>query len=195
MFENAEQCVFNIRDIVFINDSRVYLSATPHTITQSQYVYFNLTSKVFTGDADLVWGFDREEAKPTKPELYHPHNVSWNTSHDYFFYNVSSITTTTAQCELGNEYNSIKRNVTFSDEIYSNETFQLIVCFDSYEQNGTNYTIQWHIRHRKERNWINFPLDLLRYGSLSFLCFYFLILILFIGNLKYPEDGWIIEKI
>jgi hypothetical protein len=59
---------------VYVNDSNVYIRAYPHTITHSQWVYFNLTSKAYTGDIDVVWGFDTDIAKPT---MAYYHNPRW----------------------------------------------------------------------------------------------------------------------
>ena len=60
---------------VYVNDINVYISATPHTISGSGYVYFNLTSKIYEGDIDVYWGFDNSKVKPTKAEIYK--NSEW----------------------------------------------------------------------------------------------------------------------
>ena len=54
---------------VYINDSKVFISAEPHTIQDSSYVYFNLTSKIYEGNIDIVFGFDTSLIKPKKAEL------------------------------------------------------------------------------------------------------------------------------
>jgi hypothetical protein len=68
-------------NMVYINDTNVYLEANPHTITESGYVYFNLTTKSFTGNIDAVWGFDTDVAKPKSAEIYNPRTV--NTTQCY----------------------------------------------------------------------------------------------------------------
>jgi uncharacterized protein YxeA len=74
-------------DTVYIDDSKVYLSATPHTLSCSEWVYFNLTSKVYTGNIDACWGFNTSVSKPTKAEIYSPHWVNTTTNHQKIFYN------------------------------------------------------------------------------------------------------------
>ena len=72
---------------VFINDSRVLLSAEPHTLRSSGYVYEDLVSKVFEGDITVVYGFDTDLVKPRRLELYKPRNVTIEKSYtcDYNF--------------------------------------------------------------------------------------------------------------
>lgn len=56
-------------DTVYINNDNVYLSAYPHTLSESGYVYFNLTSKHFSGDIDFCFGFDSFQCKPISAEV------------------------------------------------------------------------------------------------------------------------------
>ena len=55
-------------DTVLIDDSNVYLSAYPHTLSESGYVYFNFSSKELTGVYDLCFGFNTLECVPTIAE-------------------------------------------------------------------------------------------------------------------------------
>lgn len=57
---------------VYINDERVYLAATPHTLIGSGWVVYNVTSKAYTGDIDLTIGVDTPLLKPTKLQRYNP---------------------------------------------------------------------------------------------------------------------------
>lgn len=66
---------------VFVNDSNVYLMQTPHTLTDSGYAYITLQSKQFTGNANVVFGFDSDNAKPKSIDLYNPHNVEFTASY------------------------------------------------------------------------------------------------------------------
>ena len=66
---------------VYVDDANVYLSAEPHTIYQSGYVYFNLTSKQYSGDIDVLWGFDTSITKPIIVDFYKPHNVNITKSY------------------------------------------------------------------------------------------------------------------
>lgn len=64
-------------DTVYINDTRVYISVTPHTLHDSGWVYLTLVSKKYTGEVDLVFGFDKEQGiHPKKIEYYSPHYVT-----------------------------------------------------------------------------------------------------------------------
>ena len=73
---------------VYVDDSNVYISAEPHTIHECGWVYFNITSKIYEGDVDIVWGFNTIYLKPKKAELYKPHNVtkSYTCPTEYFNY-------------------------------------------------------------------------------------------------------------
>lgn len=75
---------------VYVDDANVYIRAEPHTLSRSGIVTFNLTSKVYEGNIDLMWGFDTDYAKPTKAELYHPYTTnttkSFTCTGDYFNY-------------------------------------------------------------------------------------------------------------
>jgi len=152
-----------------IEDNKVYVEGTwgkleayPHTIHSSGWVYFNVTPYQDFGGLDFYWGFDTSKVKPKKAEFYQPHYVNWTTNHSLFLYNVSSFSATTEACEYGNEYNTYKYNVTYQTCSQYNETTgeceaysttSSIVCFDSYEQSGTNYTIYWHTKHSKLILW------------------------------------------
>ena len=51
---------------VFINDSKAYLSATPHTLAGDGWVEVELGTKQFTGDINVLFGFDTEQVTPTQ---------------------------------------------------------------------------------------------------------------------------------
>lgn len=57
-------------DLVYFEDSNAFLSAYPHTVSSSQWVYFNLTSYNQSGNIDAVWGFKGDSVKPTKAEFW-----------------------------------------------------------------------------------------------------------------------------
>ena len=149
-------------DTVYINDSNVYLSATPHTIYSSGWVYFNLTSKVYSGDIDAVWGFDTSITKPTKAEIYQPHWVNWTTNSSKIFFNVSSFVNTTEECDYGHDYNLHHKKGNYTEfggyDNTTNETIWIettaVVCYDSVEDLGNNdYRITWSTRHSRLENW------------------------------------------
>ena len=153
-------------DTVEREDANVYMGASPHTISSGGWVYFDLVPKTYTGDIDAVWGFNLPNVKPTKAELYHPHYVNWTTQHSQFFYNVTNITNPVEpyECTYGNSYNPLHKNVThhicseWNGTTWRCEAYNLTtvtVCFDSYEQNATNYTAYWHTKHSRFENWLD----------------------------------------
>lgn len=64
-------------DKVYIDDEYVYLSAQPHTIIESTWVEFTLISKQYTGDIDVVWGFDHDIVRPKTPQRWN--GTAYNT--------------------------------------------------------------------------------------------------------------------
>jgi len=141
---------------VFINDSNVYVSAEPHTLYSSGYVTFTVQPKDYTGDVNVIWGFNTSQTIPTSAELYHPHNVSWNTTSSYSVTNVNGFWETTKPCDYGNEYNTYKREVNYTlSGNNTTTTEQKVFCFDSWSQEGSDYTINWHTEHTKQVNWVD----------------------------------------
>lgn len=150
---NAEDWIIN-GSSVYINDSHVYLATTPHTLSGSDFADFELISKTGITKIDLVWGFDTTDGvRPIKGEYYNPHNATWNTSHFKYYDNVVEIDTTSEDCDWGNEYNTYKRNVTWT--VTTNITYNdsEVVCFDNYTQDGNNYTVHWHTNHTEYREY------------------------------------------
>lgn len=80
-------------DKVFVDDDNIYVSASPHTLGGSDWVIFNFTSKVFTGNIDAVLGFDTTTLQPQTIERFNPttelRNVSYTCETDYFNYTTS----------------------------------------------------------------------------------------------------------
>lgn len=80
---------------VYVEDSNVYISAFPHTITGNEYVYFNFTSKIYEGNIDVVFGFNTTTFKPRKIEIYKPeyetitHSFSCDFEDAYFNYTLN----------------------------------------------------------------------------------------------------------
>ena len=76
-------------DKIYVDDSKVYLSAEPHTISDSGFVYFTIKSKQYSGNVDLYYGFNSGGLKPTRA-YYHNGNEWVNiasqfdkTNYDY----------------------------------------------------------------------------------------------------------------
>lgn len=79
-------------DKVYINDSKAYIEAYPHTVRGSDWVTFNFTSKVYSGDVDLVLGFDTDSLQAQGVRKYNPTNESRQASYTCNYeFNFSSI--------------------------------------------------------------------------------------------------------
>jgi hypothetical protein len=152
---------------VYIDDSNVYMSATPHTITTDSAlsdlypVDFVITPKTYTGDIDVVFGFDIPSVKPTNAEYYKPYTREWTTHHDVTFEKVFTYPLTDEPCYLGNDYNPNHRKVTYQrcNEWADNfvctgyENVSSVICYDSLSQNGDGYTAYWHTDHSEVVEW------------------------------------------
>lgn len=57
-------------DTVTFEDSRVYFSATPHTIYSDGWVTMEFRSKLYTGDVDVAFGFDTDSSRPLAMERW-----------------------------------------------------------------------------------------------------------------------------
>ena len=151
---------------VYMDDERAYIRAEPHTLTSSDWVYFNITSKLYEGDIDIVFGFDTDTVKPSKIEFYNPQEIIWNTTSRTTFYNVTSLEDTDADCDYGFEYNLNKKNGTHYEPIIDGEytiigwnKTSTVVCFDSYEPTpfipNLNYTLTWHEEHSRIKDYVD----------------------------------------
>lgn len=103
-------------NLIYVDDENAYISAAPHTITDSGWVYFTVNSKVYSGNVDVYWGFDTEQIKPVKAELYKPHDVN-TFRHDYI--------------SDGNESEWIK--------VYFNETKEWLDISSSFDSINYDY--------------------------------------------------------
>lgn len=152
-------------DQVYINDSNAYMMVTPHTIYDSGYINSSLQVKTpGVNQIDIVYGFDTTLVKPSKPYIYKPGQGEENASESIQLFGVSSIKTTGQSCDIGNEYNSIKRSVAHTVEINNVSTeITEVFCFEDYTQDGDNYTLDWYttiitdwVKIKKRFNKINY---------------------------------------
>lgn len=67
-------------DSVYIDDSNVFISVTPHTLPSSGEIIINLTSKIYSGPIDLVGGFNRDDVSFSDAYLYKPLYVNTTQS-------------------------------------------------------------------------------------------------------------------
>lgn len=64
---------------VYVNDYDAYMSAFPHTLSSSGYVNFELYSKVYNGNVDLIFGVDSQTFKPRFAQYWNPDlRDDWN---------------------------------------------------------------------------------------------------------------------
>ena len=52
-------------DKVYYNDSKVYISAEPHTVWNED-VEIQLTSKIYTGKINVLFGFNTSQVTPSR---------------------------------------------------------------------------------------------------------------------------------
>ena len=141
---------------VYVNNDQLYLSASPHTIHRSQDVIFELVSKQYTGEADVLFGFDYPDVKPMTAEYYNPRNVSeqksytcaspyWynytlNPKHFYCWYNETSNTTglTTSTLVYDHLFESASGNTAYWTETHEEYWSNIANRFDyiDYEYEG-----------------------------------------------------------
>lgn len=125
-------------DRVFINDSKIFLSAEPHT-TSGGPVYFNLISRVYEGNADIMFGFDTSQIKPKKAFLKISNNSiieeSYTCDTEFFNYTLSP---KHAWCfrNVSSYDNQTMINSSYSEEIFNHS-------FD--RGNLSAQTIYWNV--------------------------------------------------
>jgi hypothetical protein len=180
---------------VYINDSEVYLSATPHTLSSSGWVYFNLTSKVYTGNIDVCWGFNTSISKPTKAELYKPHWINTTTDHQKTFYNPSFVVYTGDKLDYGNSYNTNHRYAFTEQIINDNGTIYITsnASFDSFDTDETNYTVYWHTRYDNHYLWKDFTdsFNSVNHDYKGFDKWYYIKNISIISDKEYTVRAWV----
>ena len=68
-------------DRVYVDNDDVYISVEPHTISSNGWVEAEFESKVYSGDVDIVFGFDTESIKPKYIQYYDPREVDIERSY------------------------------------------------------------------------------------------------------------------
>ncbi len=137
---------------VYIDNSFVFASATPHTIYGSDKVVFNFTSKVYNGDVDFAWGFNNSNVYPTAVEIWRNYTHFFTGKHLVEYWgkkllrNVSGYTNLGISnydlydVTLGNKNNTYLFNVSYNYNI--NGSFDTgIFAFSNYNTDGNNYTL------------------------------------------------------
>ncbi len=125
---------------VFLNDSKADLNITPHTLSGSGWVEFNLTTKNFSGDVDFAFGFT-DDAKPSRAEVFNPHNVT----------EIRQMTCDERVTGYANGFDLILKRAwcfftSFDDDLQQNVTVLLFNrTYDSI--NLSSRTIFWNVTH------------------------------------------------
>lgn len=71
---------------VYVDDDKVYINVTPHTLIDDGEVEIELLSKVYTGNIDVMFGFNTDNAVPKYAKLYNNATEEWNSVADSFDY-------------------------------------------------------------------------------------------------------------
>jgi len=152
---------------VYVDDSNVYLEASPHTLGSSGWVNFTLISKTYSGLVDVLWGFDTEVVKPKAAQRWtncshRLYNLVWSDTltRQLEFSNVTDFEEVTkqeflAQNEtLGNGENSKFYRVTYLtyDLDYENfaERTVYVGFYNHYTAYGVHYVTQFYSDYYKE---------------------------------------------
>ncbi len=137
-----------VGNTVFANDSKAFISVSPHTLKDSGEIQLSMLSKQYTGNLDLIFGFNSTIAKPRSLQLYNPQY--WNETVSYscnppFWYNYT----------LSPKYFWCWSNVTTSTKdnatnVTTNTTsFSLVYGHDFQKANLTTNTVYWDESHQK----------------------------------------------
>ncbi|MHA1853746.1 MAG: hypothetical protein ACTSUF_09620, partial [Candidatus Heimdallarchaeaceae archaeon] len=139
-------------DKVYIDDDNVFISAEPHTVYSSGWVYFNLTSKTYSGDIDVAFGFDTNKTKPANALLYKPRNVteekSFTCSEPYWF----NYTTDPKHAWCWNNVTKTTTNNETNETVTEIETI-LVFEHDFTAANLSASTIYWN--ETREELWLD----------------------------------------
>jgi hypothetical protein len=135
-FVSAQDWVI-VGDTVFVNDTNAFISAEPHTLTSSGDVEFTLISKSYSGDIDVLFGFNTSEARPVNAFYYTSINITetknYTCEHNFNY----TINPNYAWCYA--TWNYINR--TTNTTVYENHIF---FKHDFLNGNLTTKTIYWN---------------------------------------------------
>lgn len=132
-------------DTVYIDDSNVYLAATPAVLGGSGWVEFELLSKHYEGKIDAVWGFDTAAGiKPSKPQIWKKNvahleyrMVGVEKQANVTIYNVTSWQTLGAdsvEADIGSANNThlIELALNQPEAVFESWPNPLVIAFNSY---------------------------------------------------------------
>lgn len=145
-------------DKVFVDDTNAYISATPHTLSSSGWVEFELQSKNYSGLVDVAWGFP-SEWNVSKPQIYRP--VAHNATRTVTPYEVEDTITCVnvisyqtlpwgSYADIGNTAVGTKNNKRIELTIQSTSVVNdyqpvtTIVAYRSYTVDGNSVTFTYY---------------------------------------------------
>jgi hypothetical protein len=142
---------------VYIDDSLVYASASPHTLSGSGDVVFEFKSKVYTGAIDLCWGFNTEYYRPSGIWLWQ--NISHTTNYMFYQQDWGStvLSNVVSFVSLGianyDDYNVTvgNRNNTYLYSVLYSVNKTGVYAFSQYSKVGSTYTLSGNYSHFVEK--------------------------------------------
>jgi len=155
-FSYAEVLIVNHyeeNNIGYVDDPSYNIEVNPlHSYGSAEtenYVFFKIKTKVDTDLYNLGWGFNTANTYPEKAELKTTTPTDITETKTIEINETVSIEATTDACDIGNEkYNTQKYKVTYQDGIKT-------LCFNSYTQNNTDYTITYTDYYVQDYSWLD----------------------------------------
>ena len=158
---------------VYVDDENIYLAVTPHTLKTSGWVEFELISKVYSGEVDVVFGFPEGTAQVRKPQVW-----SQNVAHtEYARVDVEKTRTITmtgivsqtpldwatfeGEPDIGNRNNIYLFEVQhdYLDEFGIFKSEILVAAFNSFIKNDTEVTITFNYTVSEKQPYIEYYAD------------------------------------
>lgn len=149
-------------DTVYINDSKVFASATPHTLSSSGWVYFEFESKIYDGNIDMFWGFNTNDTFPTKKVFIWRNYTHYYESFSFYqdeyvetFYDVTNYTKLLMEdySNYSVKYGNLN-NTKLYDFTYNNGDNHGTAAFNTWQQigDGNDYQITGNETYRTTYN-------------------------------------------
>ena len=147
---------------VYVDDSNVYASATPHTARGDGWVVFDFVSKNYDGEIDVAWGFDTDSIQPKNAQFWKNYSYKYQKKVETWtehwvtktFHNITNFTNLGIEnysdylVAYGNENNTklyqyTQRYVDYLGGEYNEYYLNKTVAFTNLlSQDGENYTLQ-----------------------------------------------------
>ncbi len=148
---SAEEWIID-GDSVYVDDAKVFINATPHTLYTIGSINFDVISKVYTGDVDIIIG----NVNPKKVSWYSPYTRYWNTTEQVSFNSYVKMPTS-SDCDYGLEHSNYKHTVIYlKDRIGSFPFLDMkTICYDySSPYNGVE-TFYWNNNQSEDLDYLD----------------------------------------